>query len=97
MDSLRQICQEAIDVLLDSGVVTGPSQLQMNDQRGIVRSLCLHQVLLRCKAELDQLRVGLKTLGILNAIEHHPTLFEPVFTTNGKQPLTPGNVQCSIV
>ncbi len=53
--TLRQTCQEAFDVLVDSGVLKGPSQLQMSDQAEVVRVLCLHQLVLKSKAKIDQI------------------------------------------
>ena len=50
------MCERALDTMLDtmldSGVVKGPSQVQLSDQRGIVRALCLHQLVLKSKAEI---------------------------------------------
>ncbi len=73
--------------MLDSGVVKGPSQVQLSDQRGIVRALCLHQLVLKSKAEIDQLKEGLKVLG---AMESHTTTLRTLFTASEKEPLTPG-------
>ncbi len=85
--TFRQTCLEVFDILVDSGVLKGPSQLQMSEQVEVVRALCLHQLVLKSKAEIDQLRNWLKTLGVFRAIESHVAVFESVFTA--KEPLTP--------
>jgi hypothetical protein len=41
--------------------------------------LKMHFSLLRCKAELDQLKNGLSILGLLQALHSYPDIFAPYF------------------
>ena len=41
---------------------------------------------------LDQLQKGMKTLGLLNEMEKHPSLFERVFN-QGEKELTPNDLK----
>lgn len=39
---------------------------------------------------MDQFAEGLKSLGVLDMMKHHPNLFESLFVDGGSPPLTPG-------
>ena len=55
----------------------------------VAQGIGLHFSILRCKAELDQLKNGLENLGVLNAIEAFPELMKVFFVLNTKK-LTAG-------
>ena len=82
--------EENSDVLVDNGITKAPSLLRLEDRASIVKALSLHYIILRSKGELDQLKDGLRTLGVADAMEMSPDLFEAIFTNSGQINLTPG-------
>lgn len=79
--------EEASDILVDNGITRAPSLV---GKETIVKALALHCTILRSKAELDQLKNGLHTLGVADAMATTPGLFEPFFTDSSIE-LSPGN------
>ena len=65
--------------------------LAAGKQDTLVKALTLHHIISRSKAELDQLRDGLSTLGVASALASNPTLFEPLFTAIEDVELTSGS------
>lgn len=53
--------------------------LQPDNKLDVLQSLMLHDILVKRKSILDQLRKGLSTLGVLAEIEYNPSLFEQFF------------------
>ena len=88
--SLQSICKESVDLLLGAGYVKSPSTITMSDRSTIVKTLSMHFVLLKSKAEMDQFKLGLTRYGILEPIQQHRTLFSKVFTSCGDDRLTAG-------
>lgn len=70
------------------------SMIEVTEKTQIVRAICTHYVLLRCKAELDLLKTGLSTLGLLDELCANPCLFKPLFTTDANANLTAGIRGC---
>lgn len=64
------------------------------DKSTVVKAICLHYIIFRCKAELDQLKSGLGALGVANSMQANPILFEKMFTVSGQVKLTPGESFC---
>ena len=60
-------------------------------QEEILHSIAVHHCLLTIKAELDQLRDGLRTLGLLQSLERYPSLFETLFIAKNTSSMTAGN------
>ena len=58
--------------------------LQPDSKLDVLQSLMLHDILVKRKCILDQLRKGLFTLGVLIEIEYNnPSLFEEFFVYQG--------------
>ena len=57
--------------------------LQPDNKLDVLQSLMLHDILVKRKSILDQLRKGLSTLGVLAEIEYNPSLFEQFFVNQG--------------
>ena len=55
-----------------------------------MRTLVLHHVLLKCKAELGQFAQCLNSLGVLEEVKSHPELFRDYFLANAVPPLAAG-------
>ncbi len=64
--------------------------ITMARKQELVHILMLHYTLLRNKAVLDQLKAGLSTLGVLDAMAKYPTLLEAFFISGQQPPLTAG-------
>ena len=52
------------ELLLECGYYKPPSVVDLNDKEEIVKAVSLHHVIFKSKAELDQLKDGLQTLGV---------------------------------
>ena len=84
--------EESSNVLIDNGITKAPTLVGLDDKDSIVKALSLHFIILSSKGELDQLKDGLRTLGVGDAMEISPDLFEPIFTNFGQVELTPGTL-----
>ena len=81
---------DAADVLVDCGFVKSPSCVTLQERPAVVKAVLLHYIVFRSKAELDQLRSGLQTLGVGEAMHSNPELLEPLFMSTVPSKLTPG-------
>ncbi len=87
---LKNIIEVNSDVLIDNGITTPLSSINLENKNSIVRALSLQYIILKSKGELDQLKDRLITLGVGSALQLSPGLFESLFTTTGQVELTPG-------
>ena len=62
------------ELLMDRGINKPVSMIRLQDKQCIVNAISLHYLILKSKAELDQLRSGLEILGGAAAMELHPYL-----------------------
>lgn len=62
----------------------------LEDRNTIVKTVALHHVLLKCKAEMDQFAQGLCALGVLEAMKAHTSLFAEYFSADGLSSLVAG-------
>ena len=90
MDEFKDVLMDAADVLVDCGFVKSPSSITLHERSAIVKAISLHYIVFRSKAELDQLRSGLQTLGVGEAMHSNPELLEPLFTSTIPSKLSPG-------
>ena len=84
---LRQTCQSETDMIINAGYSKPISHITISERQGLVNTIALHYTLLRNKAELDQLKAGLSELGVGEAMQSSPKLFEPMFIPSGVMPL----------
>ena len=73
------------EFLLEAGI----DSITLADKSSIMNELCLHHVLLRSAAEMQQLSSGLKTLCVLDALEMYPSQMESYFI-NSQTVMTAG-------
>ena len=73
-DQLRSVVASHFDVLSDSGFTRPSILVKESDKVDIIQALALHDVILRSKAELDQLCEGLESCGVLGAIRRNADL-----------------------
>ena len=90
-ESLRKVCLEEVGMILEAGYTLPVSCIGMEGKPELLRTLMLHHCLLRSKAILDQLKLGLSALGVLDALSKYPTILEPYFVAGKQPPLTAGN------
>ena len=90
MDELKSVLMDAADLLVDCGFIKPLMSVNLTDRPGIIKAITLHYTIFRAKAELDQLRGGLNTLGVADAMHSYSDLFQPLFTSVGPTKLTPG-------
>ena len=57
--------------------------MQPDNKLDVPQSLMLHDILVKRKSIIDQLRKSLSTLGVLAEIEDNPSLFEEFFVHQG--------------
>lgn len=88
---------DQIRVLIDSeefqfrfecGFSAPSSALTVGEKEDIMKSLSLHYLIYANRAEIDQLMDGLKTLGVLQLMQQHPSLFKPLLLSSAKPSLT---------
>ena len=88
---------EELQTLLDSeefsfrfefGFGVPSCKVTLADREDIVKSLSLHNLIYANKAEIDQLKEGLQTHGVLSLMERYPHLFRPLLQSTTKPLLT---------
>ena len=89
---LKTVIEASSDILIDNSITTAPSLVEFKDKVSIVKALSLQLIIIKSKGELDQLKNGLRTLGVADAMERSPVLLHSVFTTIGHVELTPGKL-----
>ena len=60
------------------------SILQPKNKLDVMQSLMLHNIIVKKKSILDQLRKGLGTLGLLGEMERNPEMFEECFVPHNE-------------
>ena len=81
---------EHSSVFIESGLTTPLALVRLEDKGSIVKTVALHHVILRTKAEIDQFSIGLKVLGVLDAIQKNRQLFQKYFCLDGAEHMTSG-------
>ena len=57
----------------------------MTTKAKIIQSVLMYEVISKRKVALDQLRSGLKILGVLEHMQRYPHLFDSLFTFKHKE------------
>ena len=81
---------EAAEMLMGMGCKKPISKLKIDDKSMLKSSLIDYYCLLKVKAEMDQFAEGLKDLGLLEMMQHHPSLFKSLFVAPTSTHFTPG-------
>lgn len=87
---MKRIMGAISELLIECGFNKSISTIKLTDKDCIVNIISLHHLILKVKAELDQLKSGLEILGVAAAMKAHSELFQPLFTNMGRAKLTPG-------
>lgn len=78
-------------LILEAGYTKPISRVSsVHDKLTLERTLKMHFGLLRCKAELDQLKSGLSVLGVGEAMRSYPNVMAGLFVSSKTEPLTTG-------
>lgn len=85
--SVQSLAKEYSEMVLESGFTKAASAITLADRENLIKSLCLHHTIFKCKAELDQLKEGLHTLGVAVAIKVLPDVFVYLCIPLLKRPL----------
>lgn len=59
----------------DCGLCQPASTFSLKDKEPIISSISMHYCIYACKAELDELRRGLDSIGVLDVFIKHPVLW----------------------
>jgi hypothetical protein len=70
---------EAADLLLETGYKKPLKLLGMSDRENLQSVLLLYHCVLKVKAEMDQFREGLSSLGVLTALQSNSSLMKCFF------------------
>lgn len=89
-DELIRVCNDHIDEILEAGYNKPVSSMTLTSKNEVCKSLKMHHCLLKAMGELDQLKSGLATLGVSNAMATYPKLMIPLFVAGEAEPLTAG-------
>ena len=73
---------EAAELLMETGFKKPLKHLQMADREHLQSVLLLYHCILKVKAEMDQFREGLSTLGVLTALENNSSLMKCFFSVS---------------
>ena len=87
-DSLMQ--QTSSEVVLNSGYTKPLLSAKLCDIAEISQSVALHYTLLQSLAEMNQLKKGLESFGLLEIIKRNSNLLAHFFTCQGSKKLTAG-------
>ena len=87
---------EGENLLNATGYRKPVSSTTTKDKESIVSALVDYHLLIKVKAEMDQLKTGLASLGFLQELQSNPKLWEPYFMAV-QDPLNAGNFYRVIV
>ena len=87
---MKKICLENLDCILDSGFIKPICSITLDDRENLIQCIKKHICIFKTKAELDQLKTGLKCLGVGEAMENYPKLMASMFLSEETQCLTAG-------
>ena len=76
----------------DAGVSMPFTSVKFEDKEEIATCIAKHFLIYMCKGELDQLKNGVKHLGVHDLMLKNPALFRPLLTDAGKIRLTSSTV-----
>ena len=83
---------ESCELLITCGFTKPAASLTLKDVPQLTRSISLHCMLLKVKAELDEMCSGLRLSEVLEVIQDNPELFRNLFVYNRRK-LTAGKLQ----
>lgn len=91
--TLRAVASSRVDIVVDAGFTKPTPLLTFTDKQQLIQVIALHHTILKCKAELDDLKGGLAALGVSAMIEKYPDILRPFFTSQGRKSISAGSDQ----
>ena len=88
--TIRSVVINNADVLVDAGFSKPLMKLTLVDKKELMEVLLLHYTIFKSKAELDDMKKGLQSLGVGDMIRLYPDLLQSFFLATGVEPLTSG-------
>ena len=88
-DDIKQLFRSNIDRFYQAGITMAINLLTVNDKDNIIQMVCISE-LLKIKAEVDQFKEGMESLGVATAIQRYPDFLRDFLTIGKKTPLTAG-------
>ena len=79
MEEFRGLYSENFALISESGFCKPYCNVTLDDRVIVRKMLCLHQVITKCLAELQQFLSGLESLGVLQSMKKYPHLFRSYF------------------
>ena len=70
---------DASDIIINSGFTKSLVTVKLEEKSDVIRSLVLHNTLIQCIPELEQLKRGLSTFNFLNIMRVNMELISPLF------------------
>ena len=84
---------EGASLLNETGYRKAVCSLKLSDRPAVLGALLDYHLMIKVKAEMDQFKEGLQTLGYLEVLQSNPSMWEEYFL-DADVPLTAG--MCSI-
>ena len=82
------LCNGNRDIIQEAGYYK--HSVSVNDKDDLLNVLRLHYTLFRNIAVMDQLKLGMRELGLLAMMEKYQTILKPLFVSDSQQQLTAG-------
>lgn len=79
-----------IDLAMECGWSKPIANLELTSREELKKVICVHHILLKCKAEMDQLREGLVALGVMEIMVNNPSCLQDFFVFTEEGALTAG-------
>ena len=90
VELLQELCLQNVTVLVDAGYTKPVCKIALAHREEIIQMVAVQNTIMVCISELQQLREGLRALGVADLIEKHPLLLQPFFVHHTSLLLTAG-------
>ena len=89
-DVLKKCCSDGTDIIIEAGYTKPLTLVTLAEKDSLIKTIKIHFTILKCKAELDQLKSGLSIMGVGEALCSHSDLLSPLFISTKATSLTHG-------
>ena len=84
---------EGASLLFETGYRKAVCSMTLSDRPAVLSALLDYHLMIKVKAEMDQFKEGLQTLGFLEVVQSDPLLWDEYFLDKS-MPLTAGISDC---
>jgi hypothetical protein len=92
-ESLQEILFGASDVVFNSGFTKPLTSIKLSDVNDVLKAITLHNTILQCLGEIEQIKIGLKSLGFLEIVQRNSDILSIYFTSENYEGLTADQIQ----